>query len=371
MKKFIVLFISLIIVISAWSQAYLPIERKIGKLHISVDPRIELLSTIQVISGYKNINRNSAYSKEIADYFRPYSSNRAVIMTDDLENKNKFMYATPVQFILDLSALPELNPQTDYSVALIKRVGGKETLDNYRTAIVHFAKESNFENFWKSKETFYNKILELTFSDMAGVDLVKIVEDYFREEQNSYNIIISPLAYASYSCKIEVSDNKYDIYSCNVPRDYKNEIPYIKKEVLLRNATHEFSHSFVNYLTDKYSKKVSESEILYEPIKSAMNLQAYSSWKECINEHIVRAINIRIHQLNWDSALWQKMLNEEKANQFIYIEPVLNKLREFETARNKSNITFSGFYPQILEMFDSLKTANQNALKTNVLPKKE
>jgi hypothetical protein len=94
-----------------------------------------------------------------------------------------------------------------------------------------------------------------------------------------------------------------------------------------------------------------------------MNQQACSSWKECINEHIVRAINIRIHQLNWDSTLWQKMLNEEKANQFIYIEPILNKLKEFETARDKSHIAFAEFYPQILDMFDSLKTENQKGVE--------
>ncbi len=361
MRKFTVLFISLIMSVSTWSQTINPIEQKIGKLDISIDPRIELLSAIQVISDYKKINRNSAYSKEITEFFTPYSSHSAVKMTNDLENKYRFMNAGPVQFMLDLSSLPELKQHTDYSKDLLKRVGSKENMDNYRAAIELFAKESNFEKFWKSKEVFYNKILDLTISGITGVDLVKIVEDYFKEEQNSYNIIISPLATGSYTHKIEVSNNKYDIYSCNVTRDYTNEIPYIKREVLLRNATHEFSHSFVNYLTDKYSQRVEESELLFQPIKSAMNQQSCGSWKECINEHIVRAINIRIHQLNWDSTLWQKMLNEEKANQFIYIEPILDKLKEFETARDKSHITFTEFYPQILDMFDSLKTKNQKA----------
>ena len=56
------------------------------------------------------------------------------------------------------------------------------------------------------------------------------------------------------------------------------------------------------------------------------------------------------------------MLKEEKANQFIYIEPVLNKLKEFETARSKNNITLSEFYPEFLDLFDSLKIANQKAI---------
>jgi hypothetical protein len=277
-------------------------------------------------------------------------------MTDDLQNKKYFMYAAPVQFMLSFSALPELKQQTDYPADMVKRVGNKETLENYRATIESFAKESNFETFWKSNEEFYNKILDFTVSDMAGADIVKAVEDYYNEKQNSYNIIISTLAYGSYGHKIEVSKNKYDIYSCTVTRDYKNEIPYLTRVALLRNAVHEFSHSFVNYLTEKYSQRVAASELLFQPIKSAMNQQAYGSWEECVNEHMVRAINIRIHELNWGKEISQKMQGDEKANQFIYIEPILNKLKEFEAARNKNNITFSEFYPKFLDLFDSLKT---------------
>ena len=259
MRKFIVPIISLMTLVIACTHTINPIEQQIGKLHISIDPRIELLNTIQDLSDYKYINRNSLYSKEISDYFKPYSLHSAVIMTNKLEENNKFMYAAPVQFMLDLSALPELKQHTDYSKDLLKRVGSKENLDSYRNSIEQFAKESNFEKFWKSNEVFYKKILDLTISDMGGVNLVKVVEDYFNEEQNSYNIIISTLSNGSYAYKIAVSGNKYDVYSCNVTRDYKNGIPYIKKEVLLRNASHEFGHSFVDYLTAKNEKRILES----------------------------------------------------------------------------------------------------------------
>ena len=367
MRRIIIAIISLMTIVCSCSQTINPIEQKIGKLHISVDPRIELLNTIQILSDYEYINRNSFYSNEISDYFKAYSTHSAVIMTKRLEKNNNFTYAAPVQFMLDLSALPELKQHTSYSKDLVKRTDGKETLDNYRTSIIQFAKESDFEKFWKLKEVFYNKILELTISEMAGVDLVKIVEDYFNEEQNSYNIIISTLSTRSYSYRIAVSNDKYDVYSCNVPRDYKDDIPYIKKEVLLRNASHEFGHSFVDYLTAKYEKRVSESELLYKPIRITMEQQGNGTWSSCVNEHIVRAINIRIHELNWGEAFSKRMLKEEKANQYIYIEPVLNKLKEFESARIKSNITFSDFYPKLLDLFDSLKIANQKALDSSGL----
>ena len=360
----IVLIISFLTLVSACSRPINPIEKKIGKLHISIDPRIELLSTIQVLSDYEYINRNSLFSREVSDYFKPWSLHSAVIMTSKLENNNNFIYAAPVQFMLDLSALPELKQKTDFSQDLLKRAGGKESLDNYRTSIKQFAKKSNFEKFWKSNEAFYNKILDLTISDMGGADIVKAVEDYYNEKQNSYNIIISVLSNRSYSYKEETPGGKYDVYSCIAARDFKNDTPYIKKEVLIRNATHEFGHSFVDYLTAKYEKRIAESDLLYRPIKASMDLQGYGTWSSCVNEHIVRAINIRIHELTWGKELSEKMLQEEKANQFIYIDQILSKLREFESARNISKITFSEFYPEFLDLFDSLKIANMKEIES-------
>jgi hypothetical protein len=370
MRNYIASIISLLLALPARSQTFTPIEQKIGQLHISIDPRVELLCAIQVASSYKYINRSSDYSNSMADYFKPYASHSAVLMTDDLQNNKFFMLAAPVQFILNFSALPELKAPADYPKNLLKRAGSKETLDNYRTAIELFAKESNFAQFWARHETFYGQVLDATTSEIAGVDLVKIVEDYFQEKQNSYNIIISPLAYGSYTHKIEVNNNKYDIYSCNVTRDHKNGIPYIKRVVLLRNATHEFSHSFVDYLTARYEKRVLATESLIAPIKAPMERQFYGNWSTCINEHIVRAINIRIHELNWGEELSQKMLRDEKANQFIYIEPILDKLKEFETERDKNHITFSDFYPRFLDMFDRLKTATLTAIDPINLPEK-
>jgi len=61
-----------------------PIERKVGKLNISIDPRMELLSTVQLLSDYFVVNRNLNYSKEVLDYFKDFSELEAVKITNKL-----------------------------------------------------------------------------------------------------------------------------------------------------------------------------------------------------------------------------------------------------------------------------------------------
>jgi len=74
MKKILCL-LSLAIIfsgqLSAQKENMKPIERSVGCLHISIDPRMELLTAIQLLSNTSWIDRNKAYSQEAIAYFKP------------------------------------------------------------------------------------------------------------------------------------------------------------------------------------------------------------------------------------------------------------------------------------------------------------
>lgn len=362
MRKLLMTIIALTLSVNAWTQTIEPIERTIGKLHVSVDPRMELLSTIQILSNYKMIDRNSPYSKEIQAYFNAFSSQKAVVLTDELLKNQGFSFDAPVAFMLHLSQVAELKQQIQFSDYLLKRAGNKENLDNYRISIEQFAKESNFEKFWASKNEFYNKVVDLTISDLADMDLINVVEGYFNESQNSYSIIISPSFRGGYGPKLPASNNKYDIYSCNTTTDIKDGVPYLSKENLIYYVWHEFGHSFVNPQTEKYSDKVAVYDKLFEPIREDMAKMNYSDLNTCVNELVIRAINVRLQELYISPAASEILLNKEIANRFIYIEPIIEKLKEFEKQRDSKHITFSEFYPQLFNVFDSLLKSDNSKL---------
>ena len=336
-------------------KAVQPVERSIGRLQISIDSRMELLSTIQLLSSYPMLDRDSPYCKEISTYFKPFSSQEAVSLTNNLLQNHGFSYDAPITFMLHLSQPPELELQIKFSDYLLKRSGEGNNLEQYRKSIKEFAKTSNFEDFWKSKISFYNQILDMTIEDMGGKDLVKIMEDYYNETKGSYNITISPAFRGGYGPKIPDEDGKEKIYACLSTTNIKNEIPYINNSELTGYVLHEFGHSFVNPLTEKYANRVTSVDKLFEPIREVMSKQAYGRWDYCVNEHIVRAVVIRLYELHIDSLITKSLLSDELSRRFIYIEPLLEKLKDFEKQRDEKNITFTDFYPELLNMLDSLQ----------------
>jgi hypothetical protein len=332
-----------------------PVERSVGKkLRISIDPRMELLSTVQLLSNYPMINRDLPYSKDILNYFEPFSSQEAVVMTDGVLWEHGFVFDAPVTSMMYLSQLPELERQITFSDYLLQRSGEGDNLEQYRKSLKQFAEISDFETFWNSKLPFYNQILDMTISDMTEIDLVKTIEDYFNETKESYNVVVTPAFIGGYGFETPVADGKNNIYTCIPTNSVKDNIPYISTNNLMFFVWHEFAHPFVNPLADKYTDRVSSLDKLFEPVKDAMSRQGYTLWQVCVNEHIVRAVNVRLRELYLDSQKAKTRLEYELNEGFIYIEPLIEKLKDFEKQRDEKNITFSEFYPELLKVLDNL-----------------
>ena len=335
------------------AQTIQPIKRSVGKLQISIDPRMEILTTVQLLANYPVVNKDLPYSKEILNYFESFSSQEAVIMTDSLFQNYGFSYDAPVIFMLHLSQLPELEPQIAFTDYLKGRSGKGDNLEQYQKSIKEFAEISNFKTFWNNKIPFYNQILDLTIADIGEKDMIKALEDYFNETNENYNIIIAPSFRGGYGPKIPDADGKDMIYACLTTTDMKDNIPYLNGMNLLFYVWHEFGHSFVNPAIDKYYDKVESLNKLFEPIKKDMSKIAYEDWKTCVFEHVLRAVNIRLFELYLGSQYSKFFLKIEINRGFIYIEPLIERLKEFEIQRDKNNVTFSEFIPDLLDVLDT------------------
>ena len=136
-----------------------PIERSVGKLQISIDPRMELLTAVQIVSDYPFIHRDYPYCHDILNFFQPFSSKDAVTITNSLMENYGFGADAPVHFMLHLSQPPKLEIQNEIINDLLERSGGIDNLEQYRKAMQQFAETSNFDAFWNNKMPFYNQIL--------------------------------------------------------------------------------------------------------------------------------------------------------------------------------------------------------------------
>lgn len=123
----------------------------------------------------------------------------------------------------------------------------------------------------------------------------------------------------------------------------------------MKMLLHEFSHSFVNPSVGRYPNLVAQSSDRFELIREAMRAQAYPYWNICVNEHVVRAVVIRLLESINGPEDTEKLLQMEEQNSFLYIRPVVEKLCKYEMVRDSIGISFADYVPELLKIFDEVE----------------
>lgn len=344
-----------------------PVIKTSNNINFLIDPRIELLSVILYLSPNYNENVksiipfDSSYKNEIEEWFGDYKSHKAVKLFDSMFNSG-FSYDAPPTGMLFLTSTPNLNVREDIDKKdymykeIMKRAGGEKNFLKFVKALQDFCKESNFYEFYNNHKEYYGKIVDNAVESSGNINYVSQIEDYYGVKQNSYNIILSGILYANnYGPSIKDTDGNFDIYSIQGSAKIENDVPTFGDEFSFKYLVrHEFSHSFINNITDRNIEKVNEYEELFESIKYKMSNQGYSQWEICLNEHLVRAVVIRLTEIYEGNNQALKLIDIESQNGFLYISQLTSLLKnEYEPNRDKYP-TFEDFYPEVLKLLKTL-----------------
>lgn len=336
------------------------ISKEHNGINISVDPRIELIGIVMYLSdnarndlGYINDDESMEYIKNVDNHFLKFKNHEAVQKYTSIMDYG-YAYDAPPHSMLYLNNPPNIKNSLDkYKKdleAIYLRAGGKEEFDGFIEDLSSFATESNFSEFYNDNIDYYNKIIDDTINRVGDLNFIDEIESYYGESNDSYNIILNSLVKGG-NFGPSVDKNLYSIVGV---LDMKNGMPIFEDGYNFKYISrHEFSHSFVNLLTSKNIEEVNKYKNLMNPIADKMSSMAYTTWETCVNEHIVRAVVIRITEIVEGEESAQQLLNWEKECGFIYIEQIIEVLKEYENNRDKYK-SFEEIYPQIIEVFKSI-----------------
>ncbi len=318
------------------------------RFSITVDPRMELLAVVQHFSSWApggHIKSKTTYKDDIDHYFEAFKDHPAIACIESLVSAG-FTHDAPVAFMLYHSDPPEFVQKNPYSDYLIGRARGEENLIEFTDALRDFALKTNFMRFYQAHKALYDTLIAEVKSLLEGKAYIQVLEDFYGESRNSYDVILPPLFAGGYGITVE-SKKGYDIYGVIGPCSLRDKrvtfacLGYLESIIL-----HEWSHSFVNPLVDQNLDRFKESIALFEPIKGMMRNQAYPSWRISLYEHIVRACEIHIRANLYEDFKKDKPLRRQEGKGFWYISYVDSLLDVYETQR-KQYPTFSQFVPVI------------------------
>jgi hypothetical protein len=297
-------------------------------MEIIVDKRIELMAAIQTLDNFwdnlwqKLFNKKlyqCEYKENVYNYFKRYKKHEAIILFNELA-KNVSDVSVFIKLPLCHSDPPELN-----NIALIENNVNSLLNINFPyekliNAMKKFYEDTEFEYFFDNNKNEYEKMLK----DYEKIDNVKkyisIVDDYLGMETKNYTVIISALLTDCYGFKILTNENIKLNYSVMCIYDYKDNKYIFGAEYSVQELLwHEISHLTINDLTKNYLNQINVNKRIIS--KNHLS-NYYDDVERIVNEYIIRAITIRLFEINQENKFAECLIQDYIQAGFKEIESI-------------------------------------------------
>ncbi|AMC10297.1 hypothetical protein Lupro_03070 [Lutibacter profundi] len=324
-----------------------------SKLNITIDERIETIYTIAFLDNYFLVNNHdNLYKSKLNSKFKALKNHKAVALFDTLSKKHDFNFNNVTDWVLQFGEFPELNKVREVvNPNSFDESKGDYLIRKFKKELISFNQDSLFQAYLIEVKELNEKVIKQVKQSKSIQYLPAYLEKYYGSELGSYNLILSPLVHSGGFNSKFIADGKIEVYAIIGPNGEIEHIPYFEKGYLeMDMILHEFGHSFVNPLTEKFQDEIATIKEKYytESLKKDGKTQAYGEWKYLFNELVIRAITIRIANKYFGTEKAKELLNYEKSIGFSLVENIVEILKEYENNREKYS-EFSAFYPILIE----------------------
>ncbi len=324
--------------------------------NVQVNPYLEFMNAILLTSKYNELtapyvgyglmtDEDNEYTNALKAFLKPYH-NEPIYEIIESMIPNGFTFSRPVELMLSLGPSDDFEIHFPLSPLCIQYCGGLEQIKTLLMAMKTFEKKVDFISFLDSIKTFYNPIIEKVSKSLSAYPFINLIEEQFGFRQNSYNYVLSSLMKGNFGINfIDSKTAKLDVFSV-----FANDEFSLSPSILF----HEYSHSFINPLTDKYYDLVRINDCTYEKLKNYKlpdYLSGYGDFKECINEHFVRAMAIHLMKKINQTEIASELLQNDLYRGYKFIPEILKKY-DYYDANRATFLNFDQFYTELLKVFN-------------------
>ena len=341
------------------------------KIEVTVNTNIEVINAL-TIPLYPEMLQDSLINPYLFDntqlmrlannYFKPFYKDVAVQKSQTLIDK----LGTGIYLLgLYYEDLPKVKRKYEIPEIIWTEVSkNKDTalliIDDFFVSASNFYRISNFKKFQSKYKLVYSKALLQVQQNLPDKEFIPLLEKYYGDQKNSYNIIIMPFFKSEWGMGWETStkDNKKNIYNITSPFNKQvvinNQIKqfgFDNSDKISNLCIHEFGHSFVNTLTSKepHLSNIKRFDDLYKQIESA---KQYSDWQTLFNEYVVRAGEIIVMRQLGNNSFADK--TKENYKDWVYLDFFIDQMNAYTNDRIKYK-SFERFLPTLIENLETVK----------------
>lgn len=331
-------------------------------VHFTVDPRIELFHTIEVLQGIPLVNFiDLDYKSKIQSRFEQYKDHPVFEYL-----RRKPMYGAvfqtidaPITFLLQLTNEFEWRKDIDFPVAITPQ------LDSLRILMKDFSEKANYPDFFNSNTDLYNISLATLTYNLTNFDERNRLLNYCGNESGAsmqFNVVINFLGWGNFGPRL-YKPGGVEMYAILAPEKSAIRVPTFDIGALYRLLWHEFAHSFANPAVEQYESQFEALNYLWEPVKEPMKSQAYHSWQSVIKEHLTESIACRMAALKFgEEAAELNYTRYQRGKNWMYLAPLISALKVYEKSRDKYP-DINSFMPRIIEALKQIQQSDIEAWK--------
>jgi hypothetical protein len=334
------------------------VEKMHNNINVLVHPQVELISIVQTIGGYPRLfpflmsEQGFPYIFQVMEHFRPFAGHAVVQMFDRLSAQpSKLNFSAPSNIMLYTDANLQVRNDIVLDDFVISRIEGMDSLQVFLDLLRDFAITSGFNEFFRAYEDFYKSIIGQTIETLGDFNYIEELESFYGHSQQSYNIILVALYNSvGFGNSNLFQNGKREIFSTLGSGRLRDGLPCFGNERHLKYMTrHEFSHPFVNPITEQYQDEVIAFEANFENLPKRVHQIVCGEWEECINEFVIRAITTWLAKQECPE-LGEWAYNYELNRGVVYLDELLEKIQFYQANRDQYP-TLNDFYPRLLEVF--------------------
>jgi hypothetical protein len=296
---------------------------------VKVDRRVELLSFVNALAGFKEYTMGQAnpYRTAFVAYFRPFAGHAAVQHAKRLRAEKGIGYDAPMILAVHLDEKLELVNAAELP-DLDKRWAGVDA-EAYAKDLRAFAADAKLDEFLASHAGHYKKIEDALRTAVdaerpsAWFDKLLGARDKAR-----FTVIPGPMT-GTYNFGVRATrpDGTSDLYQI-LGVDTPTGLPVVNDELVFL-LVHETGHSYVNpVLAQHEAALAAPAQKLFAQVEQQMRSQAYPTWQIFLAEQVVRAATYAYFVDKKGSDAAAKLLAQERERGFLWTAEIAALLRE-------------------------------------------
>ncbi|MFT3825318.1 MAG: DUF4932 domain-containing protein [Chitinophagaceae bacterium] len=328
----------------------------------AVDKRIEMMSMVARLSEYEEYSSKDAaeYVNAIHSWFDKYKTDTLIGFAQRVREESSIGFDAVMSMAINLKFVKDkFTLQPNWKTDLDKR-WKPEQAAHLLTLLNQFYTRTNAAGFFAQEEPYYQKVIAAFGQVLTNFNQSWYFDYYGVKPKDKFTIVIGcGNGGGNYGPGISLDKNTREVYAIMGSWSFDDKgNPVFKEANYLPTVVHEFNHSFINPLLNRYDTSVvlkTSMQKILDTMRSEMQRQAYGDWKTVINESLVRASVVRY--LSFNNPTNPKIAEDELSIQinrgFLWTKDLVALLGTYEANRKKYP-TINEFYPVIISFFKSV-----------------